>query len=234
VGETTDADGDSTSGVVNFLNADGSVAGSLEFSEIENLIPCFTPGTRIATAKGEVLVQDLRVGDRVITRDNGIQQVQWIGQKQLSGHDLIQDPNLRPVLIKKGALGNDLPARDMLVSANHRMLVASDETQLLFNEREVFVAAKHLVGQPGVTRMETAGCTYVHVMFDQHELVLGDGSWTESFQPGDQTIGGFDAEQREEIFKLFPELQEADGRQAYSAARLSLKAYEARLLKKAV
>jgi len=62
-------------------------------------------------------------------------------------------------------------------------------------------------------------------------VILGDGAWTESFQPGDQTLGGFDAEQREEIFKLFPSLASDQGRQAYGAARQSLKAFEARALR---
>ena len=60
VGETVDADGDSTSGTVEFLDGTGAVTGTLEFTEIENLIPCFTPGTVIATPKGERLVEELQ------------------------------------------------------------------------------------------------------------------------------------------------------------------------------
>jgi hypothetical protein len=232
VNETVDADGDSTSGTVNFLAADGvTVEGTLEFAEIERLIPCFTPGTRIATLQGEVRVEDLKAGDRVITRDDGIQEIQWIGKKKVSGHDMLADPKLKPVLIKAGSLGGGLPMQDMLVSPNHRMLIANENTQMLFDEREVLVAAKHLVGQPGVQMIDTIGTEYIHVMFERHQVILGDGAWTESFQPGDQTIGGFDAEQREEIFKLFPSLKAEKGRQAYGSARQSLKAFEARALR---
>ncbi len=69
-------------------------------------------------------------------------------------------------------------------------------------------------------------------MFDQHEVVLSNGSWTESFQPGEQTLGDMDTEQREEIFMLFPELRDAEGIAAYQAARRSLKKHEAKLLTK--
>ena len=78
VNQTTDADGDSTSGTVEFLDGSGGVRGSMTFTEIERCI-CFTPGTLIATPKGEVPVEDLREGDKVITRDNGIQEIRWTG-----------------------------------------------------------------------------------------------------------------------------------------------------------
>jgi hypothetical protein len=231
VDQTTDADGDSTSGTVNFLDGLGNIEGSLTFTEIERLVICFTPGTAIATPRGEVDVTNLQVGDRVITRDNGVQEISWIGRKKLGAADLIADPKLRPVLIKKGSLGNNLPERDMMVSPNHRMLMANSQTQVLFDEREVLVASKYLVGQPGIFQLDSLGVEYVHVMFENHEVILGDGTWTESFQPGDHSLGGIDEEQREEIFKLFPSLQNEKGRRAYSSARQSLKAYEAKMLR---
>lgn len=227
INETVDADGDSTSGTVNFLDADGTVEGQLVFSEIENLIPCFTPGTRIATPRGEVAVEDLSIGDRIITRDDGVQAIEWIGKKYVTTQEMLAQPKLKPVLIKKGALGNNLPERDMWVSPNHRMLLANENTQMLFDEREVLVAAKHLVGQPGIMKVDTMGIEYIHVMFKRHQVILGDGSWTESFQPGDQTLGGFDEDQRDEIFTLFPDLAKVEGRRDYAAARHSLKAHEA-------
>ena len=231
VNETVDADGDSTSGTVNFLNPDNTIAGSLDFAEIERLIICFTPGVAIATPRGEMAVEDLKPGDRVITRDDGVQEIRWIGRKPVSAMDLHNDPDLRPVMIRKGALGNGLPERDMMVSSSHRMLMANEHTHVLFDEREVLVAAKHLVGQPGIERVEVPATEYIHLMFDRHEVILGDGAWTESFHPGDYSLRGIGREQREEIFKLFPELVEADGLRNYGAARHSLKAYEARMLR---
>ncbi|MEP2715434.1 Hint domain-containing protein [Pseudophaeobacter sp.] len=218
-------------GTVTFLDAGGAVTGTANFYEIENVIvPCFTPGTLIATPEGERRVEDLVAGDRIITRDNGIQAIRWLGKRSLETADLKKAEHLQPILIREGALGNGLPERDMMVSPNHRVLVANDKTALYFEDREVLVAAKHLTGLAGVDAVKTSTVTYIHFMFDQHEVVLSDGAWTESFQPGDQTLRGLDNAQRNEVYEIFPELKSEEGREAYSSARRSLKRHEARLL----
>lgn len=231
VDRVTDSDGNGSDGRVEILDAGGNVSGTFRFENIE-IVPCFTPGTLIATPRGEVPVESLREGDRVITRDNGIQQIRWVGQRPMSWQDLALNPHLRPVLIRRGALGNGLPERDMMVSPNHRVLVANDRTQLFFDEHEVLVSAKHLVAGREVVSVESVGTTYIHFMFDRHEVVLSDGAWTESFQPGDQTLKGMGNAQRNEIFELFPELKTDKGVEDYSAARRTLKRHEARLLAK--
>ena len=175
-------------------------------------------------------VEDLEPGDRVITRDNGIQQIRWAGRRSVTGAELAQAPQLKPVLIRQGALGHGLPERDMLVSPQHRVLIANEKTQLFFEESEVLVAAKHLVGLEGIEIVDPSEVTYIHVLFDRHEVILSDGAWTESFQPGDQTLGAMGAAQREEILALFPELETLAGRNSYLAARRSLKKHEAHLL----
>ena len=232
VGETVDADGNSTSGTIEFLDSDGNVTGSLQYSEIEQIVPCFTPGTLIATMTGEKLVEDLKVGDRVITRDNGAQEIRWLGNKPLSGAQLQANPHLQPILVRKGSLGGGLPERDMLVSPNHRMLINNAEVGLMFNEPEVLVAAKHLINaDKGIVSVAASQTNYIHFMFDHHEVVLSNGAWTESFQPGDQAMAGVSQEQRSEIVELFPELAHAEGREAFASSRLSLKAFEAKMLK---
>mmetsp|Transcript_18046 Transcript_18046/g.27773 ORF Transcript_18046/g.27773 Transcript_18046/m.27773 type:complete len:2134 (-) Transcript_18046:3505-9906(-) len=222
--------GNPENGVVNYFDTNGDPAGTLTFSNIENVIPCFTPGTLIATPMGERKVEDLKVGDRIITRDNGIQQIRWVGARDMSGAELAQAAHLRPVLIQQGALGGGLPERDMLVSPQHRVLMANDKTALYFDESEVLVAAKHLTGMDGIDVVDVSETTYIHVMFDQHEVILSDGAWTESFQPGDQTLASMGDAQRAEILELFPELETATGIEAYSSARRSLKKHEAQLL----
>jgi Ca2+-binding RTX toxin-like protein len=222
---------DQEDGFVDFLNGDGTIKGTLDFTEIENVVPCFTPGTAIATPRGEMLVEELKVGDKIITRDNGIQEIRWMGVKHLNGHSLKSEPHLQPVLIQAGSLGNDLPERDMLVSPNHRMLVNNDRVSLYFEENEVLVSAKHLVNpSEGVQTVQSMGVSYIHFMFDAHEVVLANGAWTESFQPGDYSLKGIGNAQRSEIFDLFPELSGKQGLDAYSSARLTLKKHEARML----
>lgn len=224
-----DSDGNGFDGYVEYLDTDGTVIGRSDFSNIENIV-CFTPGTLIATPRGEVPVEDLRVGDKVITRDNGIQDIRWMGAKVMGWHDFVANPHLRPIMVKAGSLGNGLPERDMMLSPNHRVLVANDRTALYFDEHEVLVSAKHLIGGKGVQQVDSVGTTYYHFMFDQHEVVLSNGAWTESFQPGDYTLKGLGNAQRTELLELFPDLKAPAGIEAYQAARKTLKKHEARLL----
>ena len=90
--------------------------------------------------------------------------------------------------------------------------------------------AKHLVGMEGISRASALGVTYVHFMFERHEVVLSDGSWTESFQPGAHSLKGVERQQRAEILRLFPELATEDGQRAYGSARNTLKKHEADIL----
>ena len=137
-------DSNPENGTVEFFDDNGLLLGSAAFEEIENVIPCFTPGSLIATPKGERPVEELQVGDRVITRDNGLQEIRWIGAKTIKGVEMARNPALKPVLVRRGALGNGLPERDMTLSPNHRVLIANERAALYFDEREVLAAAKHL------------------------------------------------------------------------------------------
>ena len=192
--------------------------------------PCFTPGTLIATRKGERRVEDLQVGDRVITRDNGLQEIRWIGRRDLTEGDQKRGPHLKPVLIQQGALGDGLPERDFLVSPNHKILVANDKTTLHFDENEVLVAAKHLTGITGVDVVEVDQTTYIHLLFDAHEVILSNGTWSESFQPQAETIAGVGNAQRQEILELFPELRDPESVEGYASARRALTRHEAKII----
>ena len=202
----------------------------MQFQDLEAVIPCFTPGTKIATPRGERPVEELRSGDRVITRDNGLQEIAWVGQIQMPGTVLKANPHLKPILIKAGLLGNGLPEKDMLVSPNHRVIVANDRTHLFFDESEVLVASKHLLGTAGVHEVDGIATTYIHFMFERHEVVLSNGAWTESFQTDDFSLKGVGNSQRNEIFELFPELEEKRGVAAYETARRSLREEEAQAM----
>lgn len=193
-------------------------------------VPCFAAGTIISTIGGDCPVELIQPGDRVITRDNGVQRVAWTGQVTLSNYQLSLLPELRPVLIRSGALNGIAPVRDTVVSPNHRVLIFSAAAQMLFGESEVLVAAQHLVGTPGFESVETGSVTYVHLMFEQHEVILGDGCWSESFQPGDYMLGSMDTGQREEILTLFPDLGAQISADVFRPARRPLRRHEADLL----
>lgn len=225
---TSDPSGES--GTITLYGPDGvTVVGTIVFTGIEAIIPCFTPGTLILTERGEVAVEALVVGDLVMTRDHGLQSLRWVGRRELSMLDLLADPDFQPIRIVQGAMDGTGPDRDMLVSPQHRVLVAGAAAQLLFGEDEVLVAAKHLLAKPGISRvLPTGGVSYVHILFDRHEIVQSDGIWTESFQPADRMLSAMDKAARDEVLALFPEL--ATESRFFPAARLSLKAYEARVL----
>jgi hypothetical protein len=136
-------------------------------------VPCFTAGTMIATSKGEVAAEALTIGDRVFTRDNGIQDIVWVGQRTLTAEALAAQPKLQPVMVRAGALGPNAPETDLLVSPNHQMLITDRQNELYFNESEVLVAAKHLVHLDGIDRVTAqSDIIYVHIMCAQHEVVL--------------------------------------------------------------
>ena len=214
-------------GTVEFLDGHGKVVGSMAFSNIEKVLPCFTPGTRIMTDRGEVAVETLVAGDLVRTLDHRLQPLRWVGKRVLSLADLIVAPRLRPVRIAAGALGPRLPERDMMVSPQHRILVEGSRAEMLFGEAEVLVAASDLAGLDGVEPAFPYGVSYIHLLFDAHELVQADGIWTESFQPAGRTLAAMDATQRAEVEALFPELSAGA---SFPAARVTLKAHEVRVL----
>lgn len=172
---------------------------------------CFTPGTLIATPRGEVPVETLRPGDRVITRDNGIQEIRWVGLRRLDRAALAANPALRPIVLRKGCLGHGLPDRDMAVSPRHGMLVLRDRGAPGFDEPEVLVPAQRLSGRAGIVQMDTLRTTYIHILCDRHELVMSNGCWTESFQPGAKALCSLDAPARAEILALYPELATLEG-----------------------
>jgi Ca2+-binding RTX toxin-like protein len=202
--------------------------GTIAFEDIERVI-CFTPGIRILTDRGDVAVENLVTGDLVVTRDHGLQPIRWIGRRLLSAQALHANPALRPVRIAKGALGADGPDRVMLVSPQHRLLIESSMAELHFGEAEVLVPARHLVGLCDIAEvLPPDGVTYIHILFDAHEIVRSDGIWTESFQPTLATLNALEEAARDEVLTIFPEL--GLGVATFPGARPSLKRHEARLL----
>jgi serralysin len=212
-----------------FSGTGANLLGTIAFDDIERIIRCFTPGTMILTDRGEVAVEDLVAGDLVVTRDHGLQPLRWIGRQHVSRGHLRFRPELLPVRIARGALGAAGPVRAMLVSPQHRLLISGARAELLFGEAEVLLPARHLVGVVDATVENPAeGVTYIHIMFDRHEIVRSDGLWSESFQPAERTLSAMDAAVRDEILAIFPGLAvDASG---FQAAYPSLRAYESRVL----
>lgn len=189
-----------------------------------NSVPCFVAGTLIATQKGEKPVEDLVLGDLVLTNDHGPQPVRWIGRRRVAAKD-----KLAPIRIRANTFGRH---RTLLVSPLHRVLIRDGLAELLFGERDVLVAAKDLVNDFSVRPVIGGEVEYVHILFDNHEIVFSEGLATESFLPGPQVTDSFEQDVIDEICTIFPELDPATGTGYSPSARRTLKGFEARLLLK--
>ncbi|WP_318527424.1 Hint domain-containing protein [Roseobacter sinensis] len=199
----------------------------------DKAIICFTPGTRLATLSGQRRVEQLRIGDLVLTQDNGPQPVQWIGRRHMSEARLFAEPAFRPVRIRAGALGVDRPDQELLVSPQHRMLVSSDAARDLFDTTDVLVAAKDLIDGRAITvDLAVREVTYIHVLLPGHNILWANGVPTESFHPASASLHLLTAEDRSALLAALPGL--AGGADCYGGyARRNLTKAEAAVLRHA-
>jgi hypothetical protein len=168
-------------------------------------VPCFVAGTLIETLRGELLIEDLVVGDRILTMDCGYQPIFWIGRRQLSRADLEANPKLTPVRIRAGALGAGKPKADLLVSPQHRVLVRSKIAERMFETTEVLIPANKLIVIDGIDIERAAlGVEYFHILFETHQIVFSNGAPTESLFLGTESMKAVSPEARLEIETLFP------------------------------
>lgn len=190
------------------------------FSDDPPDFPCFCSGTLIETDTGPLPIEVIRPGDLVQTLDHGLQRVRWAGQRRVPGRGA-----LAPILFQAGALGN---YRDLLVSPQHRMLVRDWRAEMHFGQNEVLVAARHLINGTTIRPMPMSRVTYVHLAFDDHQMIWAEGVPSESLHTGAMALAALDKEARDELLTLFPEL--ADQGAPAETARPCLKAWEARLV----
>lgn len=166
-------------------------------------IPCFTASTLVATGQGPCAIGDLTPGARVITRDNGMQELRWIGRRSFDWRALGLNPLLRPVRIAAGALGAGVPERDMVVSPNHRFLCKLPGQG---ESGERLCMARDMIGLDGVRSDTCTQVEYWQILFEQHELVLSDSCWSESFQPTAHHISALDEAGRAGLWAAVPEI----------------------------
>lgn len=177
----------------------------------ESATASFTRGTRITMADGrQVPVEDLRPGDRVLTRDSGAQEVRWVGVQTVRA-----EGDFAPIRINAGALHND---RDLVVSPNHRLFIYQRINALGAGQRELLVKAGLLVNGTSVTRAPGGFVDYVQLLFDQHEIIYAEGIASESLvvdgttraglpdavtrrlatgRPGDAPLGAFELREQD-------------------------------------
>ena len=201
------------------------------FTVANTLVPCFTPGASIATPYGPRAVETLRRGDMVLTDGHGPRPLAWIGRRDVTAKELEDAPNLRPILIRRGALGPDLPDRDIRVSPQHRILLSGYRTRLACGHAAAFAPAVTLLRGDTIVRCGAlAPVRYLHLMFDRHEVVRANGIPTESLLPTARALGAFEAGARDEVLQIFPALRTAPEEGIFAPAHPVLKGKQARYI----
>ena len=166
---------------------------------------CFTPGTRISTPDGVKLIEEMREGDKVMTRDSGPQEIMWLGRKRMTGARMFVMPELRPIRFRPGALGIDRPDQELLVSPEHRMLIRGRIAQSLFNTPEVLVPARELVNGHNIfVDLKVREVEYIHMLLPRHQVIWANGVEAESFHPASAALSALSDVDRASLLQRLP------------------------------
>ena len=134
---------------------------------------CFAEGTLITTQGGPVRIEDLKLGDLVVTLCSGIQPIRWIGWRYVDFPNLPEAEQSQncPILIMAGALGENIPNQDLTVSARHGVIAGP-----------AFTTAWNLVNGHTIMALENSGpITYYHLELDGFQIISANGMGAESF-----------------------------------------------------
>ncbi|MDE1905474.1 MAG: Hint domain-containing protein [Rhodospirillales bacterium] len=133
--------------------------------------PCFTENTLILTTKGEVPVETLVAGDRVITLDSEEQEIIWIGKRKIDLSSALRPDILRPVTIEPGALAEGVPSRRLKISPDHALYIDG-----------VLVPAKALINWNSIRQNDSdLAVTYYHLELSRHSALFAENTPAESF-----------------------------------------------------
>jgi len=181
---------------------------------------CFTSGTQIAKPTGDVAVETLLPGDEVIVADGSAARITWVGSRLVSVREQRKNPALRPIRFRKGAMGNGLPHRDLIVSRQHRVVLNAPRLALLFDNAAVLATAGALVNNHTVQTVEArAPVRYHHIMFSKREIIRAEGLLSESFDPRQDALDALGDDERDDFLTLFPEIRNTFGSSALPMAR---------------
>ncbi|RAX38504.1 Hint domain-containing protein [Rhizobium tropici] len=131
---------------------------------------CFLRGTLIRTPEDNIPVEDLRVGDLVVTH-KGVAEIKWVGRRRIDPKAIDKPRDTLPIRIQAGAIAENIPARDLYVSPDHCMFL-----------EESLIPAKFLINGSTITQEATlAPFEYFHIELEQHAIVLAEGAQTETY-----------------------------------------------------
>ena len=160
--------------------------------KIDNLVVCFAAGTRIKTPQGCRTVEELSVGDQVVT-ETGFATIRLVSHRHVSAEEMCDNATLRPVVIPAHSLGKGVPKQDLTVTGTHRIKVSDPDLDRLFGLETAFVQARDLPqARPG----PIGKTTLVHFLCDTHVVVDANGCPSESLFPGDMALMALTSEER--------------------------------------
>ncbi len=134
------------------------------------VIACFAAGTRIATPSGEVPVEYLKPGDRVVCASGTNQRIVWIGYRRLDIARHKRPDKLLPIRIMPGALDDGIPNRPLFLSPDHAVFVDG-----------VLIPVKFLCNGRTIVQVPADRVTYYHIELPRHDVVFAEGLPTESY-----------------------------------------------------
>jgi hypothetical protein len=191
--------------------SDGGATYNVQTMPSSGSVPCLTAGTDILTLQGAVKVENLAPGMQIATFNNEHVSLLSIFRRKVTPAELTANPKLYPVRILRGALGNNLPKEDLIVSRQHSMLVSSKIAERMFGVRHALISAIKLTELPGIYVDDTVDrVEYFHLLFDKHEVIFAEGAPTESMFTGPEALKSVNSEAREEILTILPELADLE------------------------
>lgn len=162
--------GASSTGYIGQIGNNASGAATLR-DALTVTLTCFLAGTMIRTPQGETAVDKLAIGDLVVTADGSAKPVKFIGRQSVAM--LFADRSkAQPVLIKAGALAENVPARDLYTSPGHAMALDG-----------LLAISAALINGTSIVRWDDTPpvFTYYHVELEGHEIIFAEGAATETY-----------------------------------------------------
>src|SRR3984957_14165391 len=153
--------------------------------------PCYCRRTLILTERGEVRVEDLAIGDTVVTISGEAKPIKWIGRRSYAGRFIAGNREVLPIVVRAGALAPETPVRDLWLSPGHALLLDGS-----------LVPAEHLVNSLTIVKTGAVDrVDYFHLEFETHEVILAEGAPAESYVECDNRRGFHNAH---EFAALYP------------------------------
>jgi hypothetical protein len=139
-------------------------------TEITLQIPCFAAGTRILTVRGKIPVQDLNVGETVITSGAEDRPIIWIGKRTIDLQHHPDPATVQPIRIAANALAENVPDRDLFVSPDHAIYIDG-----------YLIPAKELLNRRNITQDRPDTVTYYHIELDKHAVIFAENAAVETY-----------------------------------------------------